>query len=90
MHKNKTAPLTVEESVTEAKDISETDKYITRGLRTQRSLQTFSPTLNPAALNAESNATRFNLTRPYTAPGCSQHFINKITVINIPGQVMHG
>ncbi|XP_029035544.2 ADP-ribosylation factor-like protein 13B isoform X1 [Osmia bicornis bicornis] len=90
MHKNKTAPLTVEESVIEMKDISETDKYTTRDLRTQRSLQTFSPTLNPAALNAESNATRLNLTRPYTAPGCSQHFINKITVINIPGQVMQG
>lgn len=88
-HKNKTAPLNVEESVTEVKDTSETNQS-TKTLKPQRSLQAFSSTLNPTTLNADSNGIRFKLTRPYTAPGCSQQFINKITVINIPGQVTQG
>lgn len=89
MHNNKTAPLNVEESVIEIKDTSETDQSTT-ALKPQRSLQAFSSTLNPTTLNTDSNGIRFKLTRPYTAPGCSQQFINKITVINIPGQVTQG
>ncbi|XP_053980603.1 ADP-ribosylation factor-like protein 13B [Hylaeus anthracinus] len=86
MHKNKTAPLTTEESVIEIDDISESTKFTTRPLGTQKSLQT----LPPVALNTFSNSVKLKPNRPYTAPERSQHFVNKITIINIPGQVTEG
>lgn len=88
MHKNKTAPLTTEESVIEIGNVSESPKSTTVTLRPQQSLQAFPSILNPVTLNAYSDAIKLKPNRPYTAPERSQHFVNKITVINIPGQVM--
>ena len=88
MHKNKTAPLTSEESVIEIGNVPESAKSTTVILRPQQSLQAFPSILNPVALNAYSDAVKSKPNRPYTAPERSQHFVNKITVINIPGQVM--
>ncbi|CAK9820741.1 ADP-ribosylation factor-like protein 13B [Anthophora plagiata] len=86
-HRNKTAPLTTEDSITEIKDIGENIKFTTKTLEPQRSLQALPPILNPTALDIYSNSVRLKTNRPYTAPERSQHFINKIAVINIPGQV---
>lgn len=89
MHKNKTAPLTTEESVIEIGDIPESAKStITLGI--QRSFQALPPVLNPVTLNAFSNTVKLKPNRPYTAPERSQDFVNKITIINIPGQVTQG
>ncbi|OAD54632.1 ADP-ribosylation factor-like protein 13B [Eufriesea mexicana] len=87
MHRNKTAPLTTEESVIEINDISEDVRFTSQTLESQTNFQTLPPILNPVALNMYSNTIRLKKNRPYTAPECSQHFINKITVINIPGHI---
>lgn len=85
-YRNKTAPLTTEESVIEIKDMSETVKFTQNTLESQQNVQTLPPILNPVTLDTYSRAVRSKNNRPYTAPEHS-HFINKITVINIPRQV---
>ncbi|CAL7934036.1 unnamed protein product [Xylocopa violacea] len=85
-NRNKTAPLTSEESVIEINDTSENVEFTTKALNPQRSFQVLPTILNPAALNMYPNAIRLKTNRPYTAPERS-HFVDKITVINIPGQV---
>lgn len=86
-HRNKTAPLTTEESVIEIKNTSENVKFTTQALESQKNFQVFSPILNPIILDTYTNSVRLKNNRPYTAPECTQHFVNKITVLNIPGQV---
>lgn len=85
-NRNKTVPLTNEESTIEIKDTLENVKFTTRALKPQKSLEALPPILNPISLDTYANAVRLKPNRPYTAPERS-HFINKITVINIPGQV---
>ncbi|XP_071864878.1 ADP-ribosylation factor-like protein 13B isoform X1 [Bombus fervidus] len=85
-YRNKTAPLTTEESVIEIKDMSETAKFTQNTVESQWNIQTLPPILNPVTLDTYSRAVRSKNNRPYTAPERS-HFINKITVINIPRQV---
>ncbi|KAF3427470.1 hypothetical protein E2986_03225 [Frieseomelitta varia] len=87
--RNKTAPLTTEESVIEINDTSQSVKFAPKALESQKNIQTLPPILNPIALDTYSNniAIRLKNNRPYTAPERSQRFTNKITVINIPGQV---
>lgn len=86
-YRNKTAPLTTEESVIEINDISQSVKFTPKALETQKNIQILPPILNPIALDTYSNAIKLKNNRPYTAPERSQRFTNKITVINIPGQV---
>ncbi|XP_043248884.1 ADP-ribosylation factor-like protein 13B [Colletes gigas] len=85
MHKNKTAPLTTKESVIEIGDTPENAKSATITLGIQNSLQVL-----PPVSNAFSNTIKLKPNRPYTAPERSQHFVNKITITNIPGQVTQG
>ncbi|KZC09895.1 ADP-ribosylation factor-like protein 13B [Dufourea novaeangliae] len=87
MHRNKTAPLTTEESVIELGDVSGNSKLASKNFDVHENVQNLSQTLNPVILNAFSNTVTSKSNRPYTAPGRSQHFFNKVTVINIPGQV---
>ncbi|XP_031834429.1 uncharacterized protein LOC116427801 isoform X2 [Nomia melanderi] len=86
MHRNKTAPFTTEETVSELGDISDNTKPIKKMLNTHKSVQTLSP-LNPVIQNAFSNTIISKSKRPHTAPEHSQYVINRVTVINIPGQV---
>ncbi|XP_076239465.1 uncharacterized protein LOC143182388 [Calliopsis andreniformis] len=84
LHKNKTAPLTTEESITEIGNVKST----TITVQPQTSLQTLPLTLNPVQMNEYTNSIKMESNRPHTAPGRSQYFINKITVLSsTPGQV---
>ncbi|XP_076656334.1 ADP-ribosylation factor-like protein 13B [Halictus rubicundus] len=87
MHRNKTAPLTTEEPVVELGDMSTSTKETERVLEVRKSIQTLPPIIHPVRPIAFSNTVSPKSNRPHTAPERSQHVINKVTVINIPGQI---
>lgn len=79
VHRNKTGPLPVEESIIEI--MPENVKFTKKN-----SLQTLPPILNPATLDMSSEPVSSKPNRPCTAPGRTR-FVNKIAVTSIPGQV---
>lgn len=84
MHRNKTAPLTTEESVVELGDMSTSTKQAKTILEVHKNVETL-PTVRPIAFSNTVSPIKSN--RPHTAPERSQHVLNKVTVINIPGQI---
>lgn len=87
--KNKTAPLPVEQSAIERENISQNLISSIDTSAGEKSTQTTTMILNPLNLNINysKSYTETKLVRPYTAPERSQQLSNKITIINIPGQV---
>lgn len=85
--KNKTAPLHAEESVIETGNVSKNVKSTTIIVKPQKSLQTLPLIVRPVKPNANADTIKIESNRPHTAPGRSQHFVNKITVISIPRQI---
>ncbi|XP_033332374.1 uncharacterized protein LOC117223890 [Megalopta genalis] len=87
IHRNKTAPLTSEGTVIELGDTSTTVKPAKKILEVHESIETLPPIVYPMMPTAFSNSITSKSNRPHTAPERSQHVINKVTVINIPGQI---
>jgi len=88
VRRNKTAPLPIEQSTIECESFS---RNLTPNVETpagEKSTQTMTTILDPLNLNIDHNESYANmkLIRPYTAPERSQP--NKMTIINIPGQVL--
>lgn len=88
MRRNKTAPFPSEQSITDCESFSE-DTPNVESIAGEKSTQTITTVLDPLnlAINHDESYANTKLIRPYTAPERSQRLTNKITVINIPGQV---
>ncbi|XP_076288220.1 ADP-ribosylation factor-like protein 13B [Lasioglossum baleicum] len=87
MHRNKTAPLTTEEAVVELGDMSTSTKQAKTVLEVYKNAETLPPIIHPVRPIAFSSTISPISNRPHTAPERSQHVLNKVTVINIPGQI---
>ncbi|XP_018314464.1 ADP-ribosylation factor-like protein 13B isoform X2 [Mycetomoellerius zeteki] len=90
--RNKTAPLPIEQSITEYETVSQNLTSNVEILAGEKSTQTISMTtiLDPLNLSINHNESYAStkLIRPYTAPERSQRLSNDTTIINIPGQVL--
>lgn len=88
MRRNKTAPFSSEQSITDCESLSQ-DLPDEEALAGEKSTQTTTTILDPLNLNINHDESYVNtkLIRPYTAPERSQRLPNKVTIINIPGQV---
>ncbi|XP_078033249.1 ADP-ribosylation factor-like protein 2 [Augochlora pura] len=91
IHRNKTAPLTGGETyqgtVIELENASTNVQPAKTILEVHKSIETLPPIVSPVMSTAFSNSIISKPNRPHTAPECSQHLINRVTVINIPGQI---
>lgn len=90
VRRNKTAPLPIEQSPSiECENLS---RNLTPNVETsagEKGTQTMTTILDPLNLNIDhSESANTRLIRPYTAPERSQRLPNKMTIINIPGQVL--
>ncbi|XP_012221906.1 ADP-ribosylation factor-like protein 13B [Linepithema humile] len=90
VRRNKTAPLPIEQSTIECESLSQNltpNKETSAG---EKSTQTMTTILDPLNLNIDHSESYVNskLIRPYTAPERSQRLPNKMTIFNIPGQVL--
>lgn len=89
MRKNKTAPLPVKQSIIEYENLSPNEEVLHSPEAGEKSTQTMTTILDPLNLEIDHRDSypHMKLIRPYTAPERSQRLPNKMTIINIPGQV---
>ncbi|XP_020277729.1 ADP-ribosylation factor-like protein 13A isoform X2 [Pseudomyrmex gracilis] len=91
VQRNKTAPLPIEQPTVICENISQNLTSNIETVAGEKSTQTIASILDSVNLNTNynENFTSTKLVRPYTAPERSQRTSNKVTIINIPGQVPH-
>ncbi|EFN89256.1 ADP-ribosylation factor-like protein 13B [Harpegnathos saltator] len=90
VRRNKTAPLPHEQSIIEYENLSPNVEALqSPDLAGEKSTQTMTTILDPLNLEIDHRTSypHTKLIRPYTAPERSQRLPNKMTIINIPGQV---
>ncbi|XP_014470304.1 PREDICTED: ADP-ribosylation factor-like protein 13B [Dinoponera quadriceps] len=90
VRKNKTAPLAVEQPIIEYENLSPNAEALDSPEEAgEKSTQTITTILDPLNLELDhrDGNPHARLIRPYTAPERSQRLPNKMTIINIPGQV---